>query len=548
MTLTLKDIKHLDVMADLANATPASPYEINIKELLTDDTVKEVSIDEKILSLCSKLRQEGFSKQADGLESKFLFYRSASVHIYNTHNEKGEDLVDAAHPDGDNAICDATDDLGDVETIVSEHKKLVDIINKDPKGKLATQSNNKFNKRADVVIADIGKKFKYMADYIQAHALTNMPNGDSLKPEQRQFYAAAALWHQIAELIATELNSPASLPEREIIQLIKNRLQNAQSIVIKQHANQINSIADIDQLINSVLSRVTDKNPNKIASKLNAYIAECKNILYKEAGGEAITTTVLGPAAGIGHALYNVWQSLKSTFGDVADSAEVLRDAVADFLKDKDIQKFTALKQMLQNTTLPNLNIAINNTQLVKDLELNAKNNLPQITQYKEFYTALQSHLVDLKTEIVKDQELFKAQQSASSKAYNAVYNVFIMSNANKVRSAATALYSVLTDGILLLGQAETEAQTNTPTGSTQTNTLLKPLFNGTATPTSNPAVDAAITQLNGWLSAASETQKQQWTPWIQQQIKKFQNATNPTEIQQLLKLNDDFKKKMRLK
>jgi len=544
MTFTLKDIKHLDVMANLVNATPVPTKEINIKELLASDTIREVGVNEKILSLCSKLRSEGFDKQAEGLESKFLAYKSAAVHLYNTHNETGEDLINAAHPDGDNAICDAADGLGTVETVLSRHKKMVDVITKEPKGKLASRSASKLIKKADVVIAEIGKKFKYMADYIQTNALTNVPEGDSLKPEQRRFYAAASLWHQAATLIATELNSPASLPEREVVQLVKNRLQNDPSVVINQHAGQVNSIADIDQLISNVLSRVTDKNPNKFASKLLTYVGDCAEILKNAQIG-----WVAGPIGAGAEAIYKIWQSLKSVFGDVADSAEIMRDAVAEFLKDKDIQRFTALKQMLQNTTLPNLNIAISSSQLVKDLELNTKNKLPQITQYKDFYTALQSHIVELKAEIEKDQALFKAQQSASSKAYNAVYNVFIISNANKVKGAATALYSVLADALLLLGQAETDSQTAGAVGPTQTNTLLKPLFNGGTEGATSQTADAGIAQLNGFLAMASEPQKQKWEPWIQQQIKKFKdNANNPEKIKALLAENEVCKTRMGLK
>ena len=537
-------------MADLANATPAPPSKINIKSLLASNVSQEMGVNEKILSLCAKLRQEGFAKQADGLESKFLTYKSAAVHLYNTHNETGEDLINAAHPDGDNAICDAADGLGTVETVLSRHKKMVDVITKEPKGKLASRSASKLIKKADVVIAEIGKKFKYMADYIQTNALTNVPEGDSLKPEQRRFYAAASLWHQAATLIATELNSPASLPEREVVQLVKNRLQNDPSVVINQHAGQVNSIADIDQLISNVLSRVTDKNPNKFASKLLTYVGDCAEILNcAEILKNAQIGWVAGPIGAGAEAIYKIWQSLKSVFGDVADSAEIMRDAVAEFLKDKDIQRFTALKQMLQNTTLPNLNIAISSSQLVKDLELNTKNKLPQITQYKDFYTALQSHIVELKAEIEKDQALFKAQQSASSKAYNAVYNVFIMSNANKVKGAATALYSVLADALLLLGQAETDSQTAGAVGPTQTNTLLKPLFNGGTEGATSQTADAGIAQLNGFLAMASEPQKQKWEPWIQQQIKKFKdNANNPDKIKALLAENEVVKTRMGLK
>lgn len=152
MTYTLKDLKHLEVMADLANATPVPPSEINIKTLLASDIVREIGIDEKILSLCSKLREEGFNKQAEGLESKFLTYKSAATHLYHVHNEEGEDLVNAAHPDGDNHLVDAADGLGDVETILSRHKKIIDVVNKEPKGKLATNKLLGYVKQCNAVL------------------------------------------------------------------------------------------------------------------------------------------------------------------------------------------------------------------------------------------------------------------------------------------------------------------------------------------------------------------------------------------------------------
>lgn len=139
MTYTLKDLKHLEVMADLLNANPVEPEQINLTELLSFDKVEhKPTIDEKILTLCSILRSSGFDKQADGLENKFAIYKAANTHMYRAIDEDGEDLVDFAHPDGDKNMGEASDNLGDVETIVSRHKKMVDVVNKMPKGKLAS--------------------------------------------------------------------------------------------------------------------------------------------------------------------------------------------------------------------------------------------------------------------------------------------------------------------------------------------------------------------------------------------------------------------------
>lgn len=149
---TLKDLKHLEVMADLINAQPIPEKQINIKELLDSDP-KELTVDEKILSLCSKLRQDGFEKQADGLEDKFISYKSAATHLYRAHDEDGEDLVNAAHPDGDLDTGNGGQDLGIVETIVSQHEKIKKVVNKEPTGKLGnyvSRVENILNKKAQI--------------------------------------------------------------------------------------------------------------------------------------------------------------------------------------------------------------------------------------------------------------------------------------------------------------------------------------------------------------------------------------------------------------
>jgi hypothetical protein len=172
MTYTAADIPHLELMQSLAKATPeeaakgmlnrySSPaiakemahlHKMDYKE--NDEQYKywhevyniigkmspkkaiELSLDESILKLCSNLREQGMVKHADDLENKFITYKSAAnTHLYRAHDEDGEDLVNQAHPKGDHNVADG--ELGDVETEISKHKKIVDIINKQPTGKLA---------------------------------------------------------------------------------------------------------------------------------------------------------------------------------------------------------------------------------------------------------------------------------------------------------------------------------------------------------------------------------------------------------------------------
>lgn len=142
MVYKLQDIKHLELMESLAtreDSKVALEQEIKLES--------EVSFDESILKLCSGLRAKGFDKNADALEEKFLAFKAAAnTHLYRAHDEDGEDVIHFAHPDGDAHTNDG--DLGDVETITSKHKKIVDVVQKAPTGKLAV-----YVKQCKVVLA-----------------------------------------------------------------------------------------------------------------------------------------------------------------------------------------------------------------------------------------------------------------------------------------------------------------------------------------------------------------------------------------------------------
>lgn len=125
-------------MAELEER-PISP----VSKPVIASPVAPSSLDEKLLTLASKLRSAGFEKQAEDLEYSFLTYVKTAADdaslLYRAHNETGEDLIDFAHPDGDVEMSPAKDHNGDVETIVSKHKKIVDLITGDsPKQTLAS--------------------------------------------------------------------------------------------------------------------------------------------------------------------------------------------------------------------------------------------------------------------------------------------------------------------------------------------------------------------------------------------------------------------------
>lgn len=91
---------------------------------------------ENVIRLCAGLREKGLEKHANDLETKFLNYKRA-FNAYETSKEKGEDLVDAAHPDGSHDLVGVDGDAT-IETIVDQHLKDMQVVDKKPSGKLAS--------------------------------------------------------------------------------------------------------------------------------------------------------------------------------------------------------------------------------------------------------------------------------------------------------------------------------------------------------------------------------------------------------------------------
>jgi hypothetical protein len=108
------------------------------KEASAPDYQPTGNLMENVLKLCRGLRQTGFDKYAEELESKFVQFKQADCH-YDVSGEKGEDLVHAAHPEGSHKLVDVEGDSV-VETILDQHMKILEKILKMPHGKLSTSA------------------------------------------------------------------------------------------------------------------------------------------------------------------------------------------------------------------------------------------------------------------------------------------------------------------------------------------------------------------------------------------------------------------------
>jgi hypothetical protein len=113
---------------------------------------KNGNLFESLVILADSLRKKGFKEEAKRLDERICNYKTAEIHLYNTFEETGDDLLGSAHPDGDLALCPAKDHLGDIETEPSKHKKIVDVVNKVPTGKFASAKVEEIVKQTAMVL------------------------------------------------------------------------------------------------------------------------------------------------------------------------------------------------------------------------------------------------------------------------------------------------------------------------------------------------------------------------------------------------------------
>ncbi len=117
------------------------------------------NLSQDILRLCAGLRKSNLHSHASELEEKFLKFKTANT-LYQTSKEKGEDLVDFAHPKGSHKLEGVSGDAV-VETILDKHLKMLNVVNKKPTGKLSTaQAINSVKKALGQAAADPFKGLK----------------------------------------------------------------------------------------------------------------------------------------------------------------------------------------------------------------------------------------------------------------------------------------------------------------------------------------------------------------------------------------------------
>lgn len=494
-------------MADIANREPIKEPTTDLKKPLFEN-LRELSVDEKILALCSKLRGDGFNKQADNLENKFVNYKSATTHLYRAIDEDGEDLIDAAHPDGEVDVENATGDLGTVETILTEKNKLTDIVNKLPTGKLSNIRLSGIRKTADgeVSLADAANQFKYMFEYIDKYILSHMKKD---KTEQdKKYYPIAGAYHELATKIFTELNHPAvMLPEREVVQLVKNRLQGT---IADHHASTINSIEDINKFVNVILNWLEDNNPGEkiVNSMLHNYVNKVQKLLEKK--------SFLG------------WDTVKLVFGDLTEKTEVLKNDLETLLNDKDANKFDKLVKQI-NFVISELDkLLIKTIPSIEQLLVQPEGKNKEIEDKKKSMEELQSVIISLKNTVVN------AHNATENNALSKLYHTVIMSNFVSVKLSINELNKSLSKNIMMLEAMKSQSEV--------------PVEKNTSSNTINLKQNE-LNKLQGWKvklqsKNMDEANKQHITKWIDGQIADLNMADKPEQVSQIAEQNKRFEAK----
>lgn len=148
-----------------------------------------------LVRLSEGLRQNGFVETAENLESKILAYKQASSEYISE--------LSSAHPDGDVVMGEASEGLGDVETLESTHDKILQVINKQPTGKQANQKITSILRASEEVLG-----LKKKAQEGEGESVEDLFSGRAS--------SKIALIAEINEIIATQFTKISSLLKTDI--------------------------------------------------------------------------------------------------------------------------------------------------------------------------------------------------------------------------------------------------------------------------------------------------------------------------------------------
>jgi hypothetical protein len=161
------------------------------KGLIKNDPLKKIAekkaktdlkptgnLTENIMKLCAGLREAGFAKYAEELESTYIMYKKAATECDN-------DILQQAHPKGSYKLEGVEGDAT-IETIIDQHLANMKMVNKKPTGKL-TNANAIINavkiSLADDVETESSPAFQQEAKKYIKYACNELITGIKLMSE-----------------------------------------------------------------------------------------------------------------------------------------------------------------------------------------------------------------------------------------------------------------------------------------------------------------------------------------------------------------------------
>jgi len=163
--MTFKHIKFEDsaTMRSLARVAKEKGWiKDEVKLSVAEDLSISNNLTENILKLCSGLRKSGMEAFANDVEKKFINYKKSQTTMYDVSGEKGEDLVDAAHPEGSHKLENVDSKEAVIETIIDQQLAQIKMIEKKPTGKLS--SNKQILKAVKNVLGEQKKPLQENSD------------------------------------------------------------------------------------------------------------------------------------------------------------------------------------------------------------------------------------------------------------------------------------------------------------------------------------------------------------------------------------------------
>lgn len=121
----------------LKSREPDEVEEILARKAQVEKNKPTEDLMQNIMKLCAGLRAQGLHTSAEELEFNFFNYKKATS-LYETSNEEGEDLINAAHPEGSHQMENVDSKEALFETILDNQIKMLKSVEKKPTGKLSS--------------------------------------------------------------------------------------------------------------------------------------------------------------------------------------------------------------------------------------------------------------------------------------------------------------------------------------------------------------------------------------------------------------------------